>query len=409
MIAEIITIGSEITSGSTLNTNVYYLSQGLFELGVETYYQTSVDDDKDRLTKVMDIALNRSDLIITTGGLGPTKDDMTKEVISEALGLELVLDYDMEENIKQMFSRSGSFMNTNNIKQATKPKGSLFIENSIGTAPGIYIEKDNKKIIMLPGPPREMTLMFDNHVKNIIKDDFKIISRSVNTIGIGESSLESRLQELNLDTLNTKVTTFAKSGSVEIKIIGKGTNKNQLQEEIDLIIEKLHKEFESKIYGYDNIAIEEVVVNKLMEKGYRIGLCESCTGGLVTNLITRVPGASNTLDRSIVSYSNSSKMEELNVSNKTLEEYGAVSGETAYEMAKGLINKADLDIVVSITGVAGPDGGSVDKPVGLVYICVMTKENNKLIKANFNGNRILIQQRAAIRALDEIRKYIDSN
>lgn len=406
MIAEIITIGTEIITGSTLNTNAFFLSQRLFEMGVETYYHTAVDDDETRLMDVINIALNRSDLIITTGGLGPTKDDMTKEVISKAMELELELDPAMEENIKSIFTRIGRSMTNNNIKQATKPKGSSFIENSIGTAPGIYINKDNKKLIMLPGPPREMKLMFDNHVRDLIHDDILIVSKSINTVGIGESSLESRLLELDLATANTNIATFAKDGTVEIKIIGKGIDEIQIQAEIKAIVDIIDKEFGKYIYGYDNIELEEIVVQKLIDKGYKIGLCESCTGGLVSSMITKVPGASKVLERAIVSYSNTAKIEELNVKSSTLEKHGAVSEETAYEMAKGLLDKAKLDLVVSITGIAGPDGGTEDKPVGLVYICVMTNDDFKIIKSNFNGNRSLIQNRSAIKALDEVRKIL---
>ncbi|MDR7869957.1 MAG: competence/damage-inducible protein A [Tissierellaceae bacterium] len=409
MIAEIITIGTEITTGSTLNTNAYYLAQKLFELGLETYYITSVDDDEKRLADVINIALNRADIILTTGGLGPTKDDLTKEIISRELGLELELDPEMENRIKNLFDRMGTCLTNNNTKQAIKPVGSSFIENSIGTAPGIYIENDTKRIIMLPGPPREMKLMFENHVKNLINDDLNIISRSINTTGIGESALEARLQELKLATPNTNIATFAKEGTVEIKIISKGKSKEQINAEIDNIIDKLKNEFSDYIYGFDNISLQEVVVNELINKKYKLGLCESCTGGLASSMVTRIPGASNVLERSIVSYSNTAKMEELNVRSSTLEKYGAVSEETAYEMAKGLFDKAKLDIVVSITGIAGPDGGTDKKPVGLVYICIMTKENYKIIKSNFNGNRNMIQNRAAIRVLNEIRKVCINN
>jgi nicotinamide-nucleotide amidase len=406
MIAEIITIGTEITTGSTLNTNVRYLSQRLLELGIETYYQTSVDDDKSRLTDVINIALNRANLIITTGGLGPTNDDLTKEIVSEALGLELEEDYNMEKKIKTMFYNMNRRMTDNNKKQAKKPKGSNFIENTIGTAPGIFITKGDKKIILLPGPPREMKLMFEKDVVPLIKEDYFIISKSVNTIGIGESSLETRLLEMNLDTENTSVTTFPSEGSVEIKIISRGKNKKLLEKEITEVINIIEDNLKEHIYGYNNTKIEEAIVQLLKEKNYTLGLCESCTGGLISSKITKVPGASQVFDRCIVSYSNDSKMQELNVSEKTLQEYGAVSGETAYEMAKGLMDKSNLDIVLSVTGIAGPDGGTPKKPVGLVYFCVMTKDEHKIIKANFNGNRTLIQTRAAMKALDEIRKIL---
>lgn len=406
MIAEIITVGTEITMGSTLNTNTHYISQQLFELGIDTYYHTSVDDDENRLADIINIAIDRSDLIITTGGLGPTKDDLTKEIIAETLGLELELDQDMKKKIEKMFERIGTCLTSNNIKQAVKPKGSSFIENEIGTAPGIYIEANNKKIIMLPGPPREMRLMFDKHVKELIHDEFDFISKSVNTTGLGESFLETKLNELDLATPNTSIATFAKEGTVEIKIIGKGKDRGLIQSEIEHIVDRLEKEFSSYIYGFDNISLEEVVIDKLREKGYKLGLAESCTGGLISSMITRIPGASDVLERAIVSYSNSSKMDELDVNASTLEKYGAVSEETAFAMAKGLFNKGKFDIALSITGIAGPNGGSDKKPVGLVYMCIMDKNGHKIIKSNFNGNRLLIQRRAAIKALNEIRNYI---
>ena len=342
MIAEIITIGTEITSGSTLNTNAFYLSQQLFGLGIETYYHTSVDDDERRLIDVVNIALDRSDLIITTGGLGPTKDDLTKEVISETLGLDLELDEGVKKDIEKLFRKMGTPLTDNNLKQARKPIGSSFIKNSVGTAPGIFIEIKNKKIIMLPGPPREMRLMFEKHVKFLINDEFNIISKSINTTGIGESMLETRLQGLNLSTTNISIATFAKDATVEIKIIGRGKVKEEIQSEVCKVFEKLKEEFRDYIYGYENVSLEEVVVGILMDKRYKLGLCESCTGGLVSSMITRIPGASNVLERAIVSYSNSSKIDELNVKSSTLDRYGAVSKETAYEMAKGLFNKAEL-------------------------------------------------------------------
>lgn len=406
MIAEIITIGTEITTGSTLNTNAKYLASKLLDLGIETYYQTSVDDDPNRLTGVMNIALNRADLILTTGGLGPTRDDLTKEVISEALGLHLETDFIMEEKIKDMFSNMNRKMTENNKKQARKPNGADFIENTIGTAPGIFINHKNKKIIMMPGPPREMKLMFEKNIVPLIAEDYHIISKSINTIGIGESSLETRLLEMNLNTDNTSITTFPSEGEVEIKIISKGKDRESLKKEMDITIQKIEDEFGKFIYGYDNVGIENAVVDLLKKKEYRLGLCESCTGGLISSKITAVPGASLVFDRCIVCYSNDSKMEELNVREETLKKYGAVSEETAYEMAKGLMDKSNLNLVLSITGIAGPDGGTTEKPIGLVYICVMTREKYKVVKYNFNGNRTLIQIRATMAALNEIRKIL---
>ncbi len=406
MIAEIITIGTEITTGSILNTNSKYLANRFLELGIETYYLTSVDDDPKRLKDIFSIALKRSDLIVTTGGLGPTKDDLTKEVISRTLDLPLERDSVMEEKIESIFVNTDRKMTENNRKQAEKPKGADFIENRIGTAPGIFIRHDNKKIVMLPGPPREMKMMFEQGVVPLISEEHIIISKSINTIGIGESSLETQLLKMNLNTKNISVTTFPSEGEVEIKIIAKGKDKTILNNELNLTLARIEDELSDFIYGYDNMGIEKVVTDILKEKKRRLAICESCTGGLIASKITSVPGSSTIFDRCIVSYSNNAKIEELNVSKDTLEKYGAVSEETAYEMAKGLLDKTDVDLVLSITGIAGPDGGTTKKPIGLVYICVMDREKYRIAKCKFSGNRNSIQNRAAIRALDEIRRIL---
>ena len=407
MIGEIISIGTEITTGSILNTNTKYLSEKLMELGIDVFYHTSVDDSKDRLSQVLNIALNRADIIITTGGLGPTEDDLTKEVISNTLGLELEMDHMMENNIMAMFKDKNSPMSDNNRKQAKKPKGSSFITNDYGTAPGIYIDLDRKKILMLPGPPHELIPMFENYVYPIIKEDYSILSRSINIYGIGESSLESRLKELPIWNYNNIiVATFAKAGQIEIKIIGKGKIKASVEKQIHEIMKIIILEFNEYIFGYDNILIEEVVFKMLHEGKLRLGLAESCTGGLISSKFTRIPGASDVLDRAIVSYSNLSKIEELGVDKEILKLYGAVSSETAFAMAKGLMTRTNLDICLSITGIAGPGGGTTDKPIGLVYLCIMSRDKHKVIKCHFNGNRATIQNRAATRAFIEIRKFL---
>lgn len=406
MIAEIITIGSEITTGSTLNTHSQYISSKLLELGIETYYHTSVDDNKERVKDIINISLQRANLIITTGGLGPTDDDLTKEVISDALGLKLVNDKDMEENIRNIFGKLNKSMPINNLKQASKPEGSRFLKNAIGTAPGIFLCKDNKKIIMLPGPPREMELMFINEVIPLINEDFNIVSRTVNIIGIGESQLEMEIKDLiNMDS-NIMVATFAKEGEVQVKIIGKGKEKNIVENKVNTIIGILQDRFHDYIYSFDNIPIEMVVFNLLKEKNYKIGFCESCTGGLISSRFSHIPGGSQVFDRSIVTYSNDAKMEEVGVSLSTLENYGAVSKETAMEMANGLLTRKNLDISLAVTGIAGPDGGTEEKPVGLVYLCISTKERSLPIKCNFNGNRESIQNKTATRAFFELRNFL---
>ncbi len=406
MIAEIITVGTEIIIGSILNTNSKYLSNKLIEMGINPYYHTSVDDNEERLKDVLKIALKRADLIITTGGLGPTQDDMTKEVVSKVLGLELELDTGVEKEIAEKFKKLHRHMTENNRKQAYKPKNSLFIKNDNGTAPGILINTKSNKIILLPGPPSELIPMFEKYVVNHLSDDNNIIVRSINTIGIGESALEEELRSLDIYEENFEIATFAKDGTVEIKIIARGSNLNIIEKKLYEKINKIKDKLGNYIYGYDNKHISEILIELLKEKKLKLSLCESCTGGLISSIITKVPGASAVFDRCIVTYSNEAKIQELGVNPKTLAESGAVSEQTAYEMASGLLNKSNSDIVLSITGIAGPDGGTGEKPVGLVYMCVMNKDKHKIIKDIFSGNRTSIQNRAALRAMFEIKEFV---
>lgn len=406
MIAEIITIGTEITTGSTLNTHSKYISSKLLDIGIETYYHTSVDDHRERVKNIMNIALQRSDIIITTGGLGPTDDDMTKEVIAESLNLKLVRDKDMEQSIEGIFNKLDKSMPSNNIKQAFKLEGSEFLNNSIGTAPGIFLSKDNKKIIMLPGPPNEMELMFNNEVIPRIHEDSIIIKKSINLIGIGESQLEMDIKDLINSEPSVMIATFAKEGETEIKIIGKGNNEELIKDKVYNIINILQNRFHKYIYGFDNIPIEVVVFNILRERKLKIGFCESCTSGLISSRFGRIPGVSEVFDRAIVSYSNNSKIEELSVESSTLEEFGAVSEKTAIEMANGLRIKSNLDITLSVTGIAGPNGATENRPIGLVYLGISSKEKTISIKCNFSGNRETIQNKTTTRAFAELRNFL---
>lgn len=406
MKAEIITIGTEITTGSILNTNSKYLASKLLELGIETYYHTSVDDNVERIKEVIDISLKRADLIVTTGGLGPTQDDITKEIISEALGLKLIDDEDMLEIIKEKFNSLNRKMSLNNLKQAKKPEGSIFLNNNIGTAPGIFIKRANKTIVMLPGPPIEMETMFNNEVIPLIKQDYYIINRSINVVDIGESQLEMELRDLiNIDP-DINIATFPKESEVEIKIIGKSYNREDLEDKVEYFIKIIENRFRDYIYGYDNVPIEEIVFKILKEKNYKIGFAESCTGGLISGRLSRIPGASQVLDRSIITYSNKSKIQELGVNPLTIDKFGVVSEETAIEMAKGLLNREDIDIALSITGLAGPEGGTDEKPIGLVFMCIANRNKAMPIRCNFIGNRENIQNKAVTKAFSELRKFL---
>ncbi|MCK9442912.1 MAG: competence/damage-inducible protein A [Tissierellaceae bacterium] len=406
MYAEILTIGTEITTGSILNTNNQFLSKRLLDLGIDVHYHSTVDDNVDRIHDAITLALKRSDLIITTGGLGPTSDDMTKEIISKSLGLDLILDDEMVKTIRDKFLRMNSVMTDNNLKQATKLQGSIFLKNSIGTAPGIFLKQDEKIVIMLPGVPSEMKIMFDREVIPLIKQDYNIIKRSVNTVGIGEAELEMKIKDL-LDLFpNISIATFPSDGQVEIKIIGRGLDKSNIERNMNTIIKTMENRFKEYIFGYDNIPMEMAVFNLLKDRNLQIGFCESCTGGLISARFSRIPGVSEVFNRSIISYSNDSKIEELGVNPTTIDKYGAVSEKTALEMVNGMLNRTDLDIALSVTGLAGPDGDTKDSPIGLVYICISDRLNTEIIKSNFVGNREIIQDKATMKAFSELRKFL---
>ena len=398
MKAEIITIGTEIMLGSILNTNVAFLSRRLMELGVETMYHTSVDDDYERLEECLRIAMNRTDIIITTGGMGPTDDDLTKEALAHVTGKQMVQDVVMEDHIKQYFSYSNSYMTDNNLKQAMKPSGSKFIDNPRGTAPGIFMEWHGKKIIMMPGPPREMNPMFEKEVVNLIKDDHIIIVKSLNTSGLGESTLETKLKKLELNHPGFQINTYAGSGSVEIKIIGKGKDEGYLNKTADAIQQSIEQEIGKNVYGYNGVSLEEALIMELKNLGLKISVCESITGGSLSRRITRIPGASEVFDRGLVTYSNDSKIDELFVNENTLNKYGAVSSEVAYEMARGLMEKTNSNLVIATTGYAGPDKDASVK-TGQIFICVMTKEYYKIFDRVFSGDRESIQERTTNFAL----------
>ncbi len=406
MRAEIITIGNELLSGNVLNTNTYYLTKRLSEIGIEVLYHTSVKDDAQVLKDVVNIGLNRADLLIFTGGLGPTYDDLSKEVISNSLGLNLILNEECKKTIEDYFRKLNREMTPNNIKQAYIPEGAKYLPNEVGTAPGIFIEWKDKVIVMLPGPPKEMQLMFDKYVVPFIKQDFVIIEKTIKTIDIGEAQVESTIQDIIKSNKDVYIATYAKDGIVDIKIVAKGRDKNSIDEILNDAINKIKNRIADYIYSYEDETIEEVVFKILKKNKMKVAFCESCTGGLISSKFTRIPGASEVFDRAYITYSNLSKMEDLGVSKDTLDKYGAVSKETALEMAKGLLNKTSVDVALSVTGIAGPSGGTETKPVGLVYIGICTKDSSKVVESLFGGDRVSIQNRAYLKAFNELRKFL---
>lgn len=369
MNCEIIGVGTELLLGDIVNSDAQYLARELASMGIVIHYQEVVGDNPERMRACILTAVSRSNLVILTGGLGPTADDLTKEISCEVMGAELVLDESILEGIRSYFTAKGIVMPENNAKQAYVPKGGTVFANRNGTAPGCAVEKDGKILIMLPGPPRELKPMFEHEVKPFLakKTGGIIFSRQVRTFGIGESDMAQRVAEL-LDGANPTVAPYAKDGEALLRVTAKAETYEQAYEMCERTIEKIRKKIGGYIYSTDSENLEETVVRLLKESGKKVALAESCTGGYIAKRITDVPGSSEVFEYGIVSYSNEVKQKLLGVKSETLAEYTEVSAQTAAEMAEGVRKLSGADFGISVTGISGPGGGSEDKPVGLSYI-----------------------------------------
>jgi len=410
MKGEIIAVGTELLLGNIVNTNAQYLSQKLADLGIDVYYHVVVGDNLKRLTETIKTSLERSDIVITSGGLGPTADDITKEGAAQAMGLKLLPDEESIERIKKMFSSTGRIMTENNIKQGYIPEGAVVLENNNGTAPGVLIEKEGKIVIMLPGPPKELYPMFESKVLPYLKSktDSTIRSKVLRVIGVGESAVEHMLKDIFDSQANPTIAPYAKDGEVHLRI----TAKTGIPEEADSLIAEMEQKVRAilgdNIYGCNEETLEEAVLKLLQKKNLTISLAESCTGGLVASRLTDIPGASASLISGVVSYSNESKINILKVKEDTIRKYGAVSPQTAEEMAVGAKRLSNTDIGLSITGIAGPEGGSAEKPVGLCYIGIAAADSVNVQKIMLTGNRNRIRWSSSSRALDFLRRKLIS-
>lgn len=408
MKCEIISVGTELLVGDTLNTNVHYLSKELSLLGISVCYHTTVGDNPKRLEEVMKIALNRSDLIVTTGGLGPTQDDLTKEVISNLFGKKLVQDDKVKEDLLQYFVNREFVMTDNNLKQTLVPENAEVLTNPRGTAPGIMIQENGKTVILLPGPPREMTGMFEGSVLKLLNKEQNqlVVSRYYNLSDIGESAAEDRLLDLIDVQDNPTIATYAKMGEVLVRITANGKDEKVVNALLDEYEAIMIDRFGENIFAFSKDSLCEAVGKLLIEKNITIATAESCTGGLIASQLTEQPGISKVFGLGIVSYSNEAKKKILHVNEDTLLEFGAVSSETAREMCDHLREISDAVLNVSVTGIAGPDGGSEEKPVGLVYIGLNYKGDTTITKCHFNGDRKIVQQKTANKVFHLIRQTI---
>ena len=366
----ILSVGTEILFGQIVNTNTVYLSQQMNMLGFDVMYHYTVGDNPKRVEEMIDLAFQDCDLILTTGGLGPTQDDLTKEVACKALDDTLVMMDDVLEEITKYFKTLGREMTENNKKQAIMPSRATVFHNDAGTAPGFALEKDGKYIICMPGPPREMKRMFQKSVVPFLQSmiDGALYYRQIRFFGIGESMLETQLLDLIDNQTDPTLATYAKEGECSLRIASKRATEEEAEHAVDEMLEKVKERVGHYIYSCDDEELAQVVADRLMEQGLTLSSAESCTGGMFASTMTDIPGISQCFDRGLVTYSNQAKMEELGVSAGTLEKFGAVSEETALEMVEGLKRVSGSDVCISVTGIAGPGGGSEEKPVGLVYI-----------------------------------------
>lgn len=413
MIVEIISVGTEILLGNIVNTNANYLAKKCADLGLNHYYQVSVGDNEERLEAAIKLALTRSDILILTGGLGPTKDDLTKEVTARVCGKALILDNATKEYIRELFAlRHVTTISENNWKQAQIIEGSRVIKNDNGTAPGLIVPVErNKHIILLPGPPNELIPMFEKDVLPFLKGLEPNILHSVmvKICGIGESMAETMIQDLIDNQSNPTIAPYAKTGEVHFRITARAQRKEDCEAIIEPVIKELKQRFGNHIYSLkDEDNLEDVVVNLLIQNNLTVSTAESCTGGLISSRLINVSGASKVFNEGFITYSNEAKAKYLSVPEEILKTYGAVSKETAYEMAKGVMKTTSSDTSIVITGIAGPTGGTKEKPVGLIYVGIGFKEDISVFECNFYGNRNKIRDNSVIFALNKLRlKLID--
>ncbi len=407
MNAEILAVGTELLMGQIANTNAQYISARLPDVGIGVYYHSVVGDNPARLKECLRLALSRSDLVIMTGGLGPTQDDLTKETVAEAVNRKLVLDRESLDKMEAFFKRLNRPMTQNNVKQAYLPENSIIVRNSNGTAPGCIIEEGSKTIVMLPGPPSEMKPMFEETVIPYFteKMEFRLVSKFLRIFGIGESAMESMILDLIDGQTNPTIAPYAKDGEVTLRLTAKYPKDAGEEDLIAPVEAEIRRRLGDTVYSSENKNMEEVAADLLLKSGTKIAIAESCTGGLVSAKLTDIPGISAVFDRAIISYSNRSKVENLGVKQETLDKYGAVSGETAKEMAEGVRRVAGAGIGLSITGIAGPDGGTAEKPVGLVYAALAHEGGVVCKKLRLWGSRSRIRNVTALHVFDMVRRY----
>ena len=406
--AELIAVGTELLLGNIANTDAQMLSQGLSALGINVYYHTVVGDNPGRLRAAVELAKSRADLIVTTGGLGPTCDDLTKNVLAACFGKKLVHNPEAEARCRAFFQKIGREMTANNAQQFYLPEGSTVFQNDWGTAPGCAFEAEGVHVLMLPGPPRECSAMFRYRAAPYLRSlaDGAIVSRTLKLFGIGESEMENQLREQMNAMTNPTLAPYAKEGECELRITARAEDEQAAHALIDPVEARLRAKFGPLIYGADVPSIEAAVFRLLKEKNLTFGCAESCTGGLIAKRMTDLSGVSAVFRGGVVSYATQVKHTVLGVEQALLEQYGAVSEPVARAMAEGARRVLGCDIAVASTGVAGPDPDERGNPVGLVYLALAAPDGTWVRKIQQGMGRERVRHVAASHAFDLARRYL---
>ena len=408
--AEIIAVGTELLLGGTVNTDAQDVSRLLSELGINVFFHTVVGDNPARLKQAVDIAKGRADIIITTGGLGPTYDDLTKQTLAGAFGKKLVFHEDVANQIREFFNRRfhNMKMTDNNLRQAEFPEGCVIFDNGVGTAPGCAFEADGKHVLMLPGPPRECRAMLKSGVAPYLKklSETGIYSHNIHIFGLGESAVEEKLINLMEDLHNPTLAPYAKDGEVMLRLTAKAKSRQEADSLMGPVLSHVRETLGDIIYGIDTGSLENTVIDLLAARGLWLAAAESCTGGLLAKRLTDIPGSSKVFTGGVVAYNEKAKIGLLGVAPALINEKKAVSREVALAMADGVRDKLGADIGIGITGIAGPDSDGSGIEPGVVFIALTTKDASFCRNPHLPFDRNRIRTSAVHHALDMARRYL---
>lgn len=407
--AEIIAIGSELLAADRTDTNSLWLTEKLNLLGIEVKLKTIVGDDDARLEETIKDATRRSKVVITTGGLGPTEDDITRKITARALGKRLLLDEAVLDEIKKRFRGFGVPMPERNSRQAMVIEDAEVLPNPNGSAPGMFIDHQGTAIVLLPGPPREMQPMFTNHVASRLESragNVRVVRRMLRVVGMGESAVDEKIAPVYTKYDNPQTTILFNQSEIEIHLTARGRTEEEANALLDRVVLEIEERLGNAIFSFAGEKMEEVIGLKLTVGGYTVATAESCTGGLLAERLTEVPGSSKYFIEGVVTYANDAKTRTLGVEPMLLMEHGAVSAPVAEAMAQGIRERAGTDFGLAITGIAGPGGGTEEKPVGTVFIAISSEAGTESKKLKFPGDRHLIRWRASQAALELLRRRL---